>query len=126
MRRVTKKIKTISKSVWHKRAWKVFSKWVRRVGVVEYLPCFTCGKIYPVKELDAGHFLHGKLDFDPINIQPQCTRCNRFLHGNLWEYGKRLTALYGEKAIDQLEGRAKVRGNYYTITELQIIIKQYS
>lgn len=117
-----------------KKAWKLFSKHIRfcvrpHEGKCEYQlkynRCFSCGGIYASNLLDAGHFKHEKLDFDEININPQCTHCNRFLHGNLWEYGKHLTSLYGAKAVEQLEGRAKIRGNYYTVTELQEIIKKY-
>ena len=88
-------------STLEKKAWKVFSEYIRKRDG----RCFTCGARKELKELDAGHFYHGKLDFDEMNIHAQCTKCNRFLHGNLGEYAIRLIDTYGREAFDELGKR---------------------
>lgn len=55
--------------------------------------------------MDAGHFIHrNSLDFDLINIQPQCAKCNRYLSGNLGVFAYRLKNKYGLDEWDRLEG----------------------
>ena len=92
-----KKLKLLS---WYKdRAWKVFSRYIRKrdKGV-----CFTCGIQKGWWEMDAGHFKHGRIDFDDRNIHAQCARCNRFLHGNLSVYAHRLIQEYGGGIVEYL------------------------
>ena len=93
------------------QCWKLMSEIVRRKedGV-----CFICGKRYWNEELgqndwklmDAGHFYHGKLDFDFMNIHCCCKRCNGYLHGNLGEYALKLIEKYGKTRVDLLRQRA--------------------
>jgi len=44
--------------------------------------CITCGKPYRWQEMDAGHFLakgsYPHIAFHPLNLWPQCKRCNVF------------------------------------------------
>ena len=57
--------------------------------------CFTCGKKYPWKELQAGHYIprtHLLTRFDLRNCRPQCKACNEFLAGNLAVYTRKLEA----------------------------------
>ena len=81
-----------------KKAWEWFSRYIRlktadSSGMVK---CFTCGRVKHWKEMDAGHYKsqghHKKLKFFEPNVRCQCTRCNRFLHGNLGEYHRLLVA----------------------------------
>jgi hypothetical protein len=99
------------------KAVKTFNKWIvtrdKRV-------CFTCGK--PGDE--AGHFKHGRLDFDEMNLHCQCTRCNRWLHGNLGEYAIRLIKKYGQEKVDDLVLRAN-QVRKYKRAELEEIITKY-
>lgn len=84
----------------HAKAWRLFSEYVRRKdnGV-----CYTCSKVDHWTRMDAGHFIHKNcLDFDPRNVHSQCTRCNRFLHGNLGNYAIRLTKEYGLDVVEEL------------------------
>src|SRR3990167_3937552 len=68
-----------SRVILHKKAWNVFSKWIRERDKT----CITCGSR---SSLQAGHFWHGVLDFDPMNINAQCSGCNHFKSGNLAIY----------------------------------------
>ncbi len=70
-----------------KLAWKEFSIYVRQSNADwrGYVPCFTCGVqlVWNSEEAHAGHFIHDKLDFDPININPQCQQWNYWKKGNI-------------------------------------------
>lgn len=88
--------------------------------------CISCGS--PVTE--AGHYFsaghYSALRFNEVNVNGQCTRCNRFLHGNLINYRKGLVLKYGQAAIDKLELNADLRkATKWTRLELELIIKTY-
>lgn len=108
-----------------KKANKLFSIAIRKDGTTEDLQiCYTCKIIDYWKNFHAGHFIHGKLDFDKRNRRPQCPRCNTFLHGNLGVYAERLI----EEGIDlkQLRRDAEEKGNAYSIAELKEIIAKFT
>ena len=97
-----------SKKTYHNKLWKLVSEYVRRVyssdGMVR---CFTCGTIKHWKEVDAGHFIDksvcgAELYFDLRNVKPQCTKCNRFLHGAKDVYARELVRVYGKNILDNL------------------------
>lgn len=104
------------------KAWKLFSEYIRRR---DKGTCFTCGDKRPWKSQNAGHFRHKRLDFDEININCQCVRCNKWLHGNLAVYGVRLVEKYGLERIKDLHKRAD-EFKPYTKEQLEIIIARYS
>lgn len=108
------------------KAWKYFSLFTRLKGADwrGYATCITCGVRKHFKELQAGHRYHGKLDFDPINIHVQCSRCNHFLSGNLGVYERYIVKTYGQEAADNLEARAAQHPGY-TEDELREIIIKY-
>ena len=113
------KIKHISLKGLHKKAWKLFSEYIRRS---ERGICFTCGIHKHWKEQNAGHYIHKDcLDFDPINIHCQCVRCNKWLSGNTGVYAERLIAEYGEEAIAELRQRAN-KIKKFSLNELKHII----
>ena len=73
------------------RAWKVFSKYVRlrdalnTTGDQENIVCYTCGKTFPFKEMQAGHGISGRCNailFDEDIVRAQCRGCNLFKGGN--------------------------------------------
>ena len=101
-----------------KEVWKVFSTYIRKR---DNFICFTCGK--PGNE--AGHFIHkNSLDFNEININCQCPRCNKWLHGNLGEYGIRLIKKYGIKKVEQLKPEGN-RVKKFRREELEEIREKY-
>lgn len=99
--------------ILHKKAWDLWSIYIRKRdnGV-----CFTCGKRDwnlelgepEIRSMQAGHFIHNVLDFDPMNINCQCSRCNHYLSGNGAEYSIRLIRIYGLKAVEDLHNRASM------------------
>ena len=90
-----------------KIAWVWFSRYIRMKDADDFgmVRCFTCGKVDHWKKMDAGHFKsqghHKKLKFFEKNVQVQCTRCNRFLHGNLGEFHRLLVVKYGQGIDDE-------------------------
>ena len=117
-----KKIKHISLKALHKKAWALQSEYIRRSARGR---CFVCGDRRNWKEQQAGHYIHKDcLDFDLININCSCVRCNKWLSGNLGVYAERLIAEYGEEAVIRLRQRAN-QVKKFTITELEGLIENY-
>ncbi len=103
-----------------RKAWDIFSKWIRNRDK----RCVTCGSM---NMLQAGHFWHGCLDFDEMNINAQCNKCNTYLSGNLAPYSVYLINKHGIEAFKDLEKRhyLALRGERYSDQELQEIIDKY-
>lgn len=121
------KVKHKSTKALHKKAWDLQSIYIRRSakGI-----CFTCGTHKHWKDTDAGHYIHKKsMDFVLMNINCQCNRCNRFLHGNLGVYAERLIAEYGEDALMRLrriEAERDKKPYKLTIQEYEDLIEYYT
>lgn len=108
------------KATLHRKAWNIFSKWIRERDKI----CVCCGSH---GDLDASHFWHGCLDFDEININATCRKCNRFMGGNLAPYSVYLLNKYGEKAFKDLEQRhwLAMKGEYRTDKDYLELIEKY-
>src|SRR6185312_4456734 len=114
-----KKLKSLR--ILKANCWKAISLYVRQRGADLFKgtnECYTCLQTFPIKELQAGHYFHNKLDFDPRNLKPQCVRCNHFLRGNLGLYTRRLLKEHGEEWLEQLEKDAREKGNSYSREEI--------
>lgn len=112
-----------------KKAWRVFSEWVRKRGADYrgYNTCCTCGAKAHWKELHAGHFRHShsKVTFiNEYNVHPQCVKCNHFLSGNLIEYYSFMLKTYGESKVEDLRRLSKKTWKPSRL-ELEEIIKKY-
>lgn len=109
------------------KAWKLISLFVRtNGGTVEYNNCFTCGARLHYKELQCGHYIHNKLDYELDNLKPQCVRCNKWLSGNLGIYAEKLIRLIGAKRVEKMRLHAFKKGNDYNRAELMEIISKYA
>lgn len=110
----------------HKKAWKLFSEYIRRKNADEggWAQCFTCPTNLPWDQLQAGHYFHGKLDFDERNVRPQCPQCNLYRSGNLAYYGVKLAIVIGVEGMEQL--RLDANTVKYTIADLEAIIEDIS
>lgn len=70
--------------------------------------CISCGKWTTADDGDGGHFIpakHSATRFDERNVNLQCRRCNRFLHGNLANYYVGMVKKYGQETVDELMSR---------------------
>ena len=90
------------------KIWKKFSVYIRcrDANYQGYCVCITCGKVAPWKEMDAGHWLHGKFPgtwLNPKNVHAQCPQCNKYKDGARDIYAIRLEAKYGFGILQELE-----------------------
>lgn len=114
---------TLSKE--KKKTWDAFSKMVRVRD--EGFGCCTCGKWYPWKTMQAGHFIPGRHNavlFDERNVHGQCYICNIVHKGQGPKYYQFMLRRYGQAVIDELmELDRKVR--QFTIPELQMMRQDF-
>lgn len=89
-----------------KKAWKVFSEWVRRrdadEGGTTY--CVTCRTPLYWKEAHAGHFVPGRTNavlFHPDITNPQCPVCNIWKGGNYQAYTLYMLDKYGREKVEE-------------------------
>ena len=100
-------VKTASE--WRVEAQTAFNAYVRYRD--KDLPCISCDAIGEHDGLggywDAGHYRSRgaakHLSFNLWNCAKQCSRCNRYLSGNVVEYRKRLIMRIGSERVDKLE-----------------------
>jgi len=76
-------------------AWKWFSKYIRlrdalsTTGTLDRAACITCGRIYQITDMDAGHMLPrrtGGILFDESTVFAQCKECNQAGNGERQKY----------------------------------------
>lgn len=105
--------KVIKRSKEIKKLDKALSKYVRfsnldKDGLQE---CYTCGCKKLPSQLHNGHFVtRAKYStrwlYDEennlYNCKPQCPKCNLFMQGMSWAYGKRLDQDYGEGTAEKI------------------------
>lgn len=101
------KKKRVSVSSLKKRAWAEFSIYVRTRGAnAEGMNrCITCQTEKHWQELQAGHFIAGRLNsnlFDERGCHAQCYSCNVGKHGNGVMYYRFMQRTYGEQVIEEL------------------------
>ena len=89
--------------------------------------CITCSKILTGK-FDAGHYYnannHHAIRFDPVNINGQCVRCNRDLHGSLIQYRNSIKDRWGMSELIRLDSMAQ-EIRKWTKWELDNIAEQF-
>lgn len=121
-------MKKPSLATLRKKAWSLMSKSVRHTGNA-YVPCVTCGRMYPPEEIHAGHFIHiskqHPLSYDPRNIHPQCRQCNFYgMQGEAAiKYTQWMVREYGEGIVDELL-ELKRSAPYLKRAELEELIER--
>lgn len=123
-------MKRINLKQLKKKAWKVFSEWVRKSEADwrGYVACCCCGKSYLWNsgEIHAGHWIHDKLDFEPMNVHPQCRNCNfKYNKNTNTLYAIYMARRYGAKEMEELRKLAYIFGNDYSRAELMELIEKY-
>lgn len=104
-------------------AWDWFSKFVR---LRDKGRCYTCSKVADYREMDAGHYFHNCsiMFFEEKFVRCQCTGCNRFKHGNLGVYARRLIEEIGLEAFKEAE-RKSIKFKRWKPREIKEISKIY-
>ncbi len=133
-----KKVREKSVNWWKKKAWKVFSEYIRKRDADDdgFARCITCGAVKHWKNGDAGHFLEGRNNsilFDERGVHFQCKGCNGNLRdGNISRnkektnlaYEKFMLQKYGPKVVQELrEKRTQTR--QFSVPELKELIRIY-
>ena len=121
------KPKSISKL--KKEVWTLFSKYIRNkyADFRGNAACVTCDKTYPIKLLQAGHFIPGRMNsilFDERGVFPQCYNCNINLKGNPRKYDHFMERTYGREVIADLD-RLSVQPKHFTVEELESLKERY-
>lgn len=128
------KSKKITVSSAKKKTWKVFSLYIRTrdcvatTGHREEGKCVTCKKVFPIKSLQAGHFIPGRhpsVLFDERNCHAQCMQCNVYKRGNMVAYYKVMLERYGQDVIYELE-KKDLTLYKFTVDELQEMFNTYT
>lgn len=112
-----------------RKADKVWSEYIRLRDSFEQngdrvAACITCGTVKPIKEMQNGHFVSRKsssLRYDEQNCNTQCSACNVFRYGELYQYGLELDRKYGDGTANRLHDR-RFETHKWTIPELEGII----
>ena len=105
------------------KAVEVFNRWIRERDKVRLGgKCYTCFG----EGSEAGHFRHNNnaTKFSEIFVNLQCTKCNRWLSGNLGAYAIRLYKDHPKELIDKL-WKESFTNKTFTIAELQEVIERY-
>lgn len=118
---IPKKKKVEKRIDLHRKAWDLFSKYIRQR---DKYTCVTCGSH---NDLQAGHFWHGVLDFDEVNVNCQCKGCNHFKSGNLAPYSIYLINKHGLEIFKDLEKRhyLALGGEYRSDQDYKDLIDKY-
>ena len=93
-----------------KKAWTVFSKFIRTrdclktTGDPELGKCYTCDKVYPIAKLQAGHGISGRTNvllFNEDITKAQCAGCNVYKGGLYEVFVPRLIDEIGREKFDE-------------------------
>lgn len=123
------KQKRIKPSVIKKKAWAIFSKYIRlsnadKNGMVK---CYTCTTVKHWKEMQAGHGIGGRgnavLFLEKI-VKPQCVGCNMFAHGRYAVFTRKLIDELGMKEYDRVVQESNI-ARKYTAEDYQRIHDKY-
>ena len=94
------------RKTWIDTLDKVFSLYVRmrdsKPFKFGYFRCISCGRILPVSEADAGHYIgrgNMALRWESSNVWSECKACNRFDSSHLIGYRKNLIIKFGTEAV---------------------------
>ena len=118
---------------YKKGVWEVFSLYIRARDADKngLCTCCTCGKklFWRGVECQAGHFVPGRTNsilFDERIVHAQCSRCNKYLGGNVWEYAKfmKLRYKYTEEELNKLHS-LKYVVKQFTLDELKRLKKSF-
>ena len=103
-----------------------FSIWVRLSGADDYgnIRCYTCGETRHWKKCDAGHFqtrAKYMTRWDPMNVKPQCKKCNMVNGGQQYQFGLNLDRDYGAGTAQKVLAKSNQTANFSDEDLLEIL-----
>lgn len=105
---------------------KLFSLYIRhshKNPKTDLVECFTCGRSYEVKKIQAGHFQSRRFystRWDEDNVKPQCYGCNVGRQGEQYIFAKNLNNLKTGLAED-MEAKSRLIVKYMDFELLELI-----
>ena len=122
-------MRKISRNGLIKKVDAAFSVFVRKNHADEHgnVKCYTCDKVMPWKESQAGHWIkrgHASVRWNEANVKPQCPRCNLWLNGAQDAFAVALLQEYGPEMLEELM-RLKHTEKRWRIPELHELLEQY-
>lgn len=130
LRKKAKKRKRLTDAKLKKKIWKEFSIHVRSSAADEQgvVQCVTCPArhVWNSGQIQAGHWIHNRLDFDERNIHPQCVPCNYHWNTKVSiSYSIFMAKTYGIETMEELQLLANTQGNRYPRAELERLLIHY-
>lgn len=130
LRKTAKKRKRLTDSKLKKKIWKEFSIHVRSSAADEQgvVQCVTCPArhVWNSGQIQAGHWIHNRLDFDERNVHPQCVPCNYHWNTKVSiSYSIFMAKTYGIEVMEELQLLANTQGNRYPRAELERLLNHY-
>ena len=130
MKKKKKKPKLKSLSSLKKKAWTLFSQYIRKKAMDpdSHCICYTCGDYSRWLEMQAGHAIPGRHNavlFDEEIVKVQCVACNIFKRGNYPIFTTKLIKAHGMEWWENklANSRKTVK---YTRFDIQEIIDKYT
>lgn len=129
-----KKVKKETVASLKKKAWTIFSKYIRLrdclndSGTSDWGYCVSCKAPTNFVGGHAGHFLSGRMKpvlFNEGVCFLQCPRCNIFRHGNYEGYTKNLIQRYGIEHVMKLWEIKESTDWIWSTDELKEVIEKY-
>ena len=84
-----------------KKLDQVFSLYVRNKYAKDgFCECITCGRKYPIKQIQCGHFMSRKnysTRWELENVAPQCFGCNCMQQGKSYEWSLKIGQKQSQK-----------------------------
>ena len=121
------KVKKLSIKKEKARAWKAFSEYVRTHTAFLYesdiVPCYTCEKNLPWKEMQCGHAIGGwnnSILFSEDLCRVQCVGCNVFGRGKYAIFTFKLIKELGMDKYEQLVALSQETKQYKAIDYVDI------
>lgn len=114
----------------HKKVWREFSIYIRSSSADEngVVQCVTCPAkhVWNSGQIQAGHWMHNRLDFDERNVAPQCVPCNYHWNTKVSAaYSIYMARTYGVEVMEELQLLANTHGNRYSRDELNQLLEKY-
>lgn len=130
LRAKPKKKKKLSTGALKKKVWIQFSIFIRTRGADSsgFNACVTCGVRKFWRDLQAGHFIRGRLNanlFEERGCYSQCYSCNVGAQGAVVIYYKKMLEMYGQEVIDELIAQNN-KTRKWQGGELQALLDHYA
>ena len=102
----------------------IFSLYIRER---DNYTCVVCGKQKPNVVIQAGHYFsrkHYSTRWNEINVNAQCSGCNRYHNDDKEPYREKMITKYGQVEFDKLYAIYRKTTKFYD-ADLKYLIKVY-